>query len=70
MTEIRCPKCGLVVGDEVELEGLTLLRAGIIAWDNASGLCTNCGNRFHWHVSDRMMAKILARAQEHRKPVL
>lgn len=67
MDIVQCPnpKCKAVIGEAVNINGLTLLRVGNAPFliRELNGICMQCGRVFYWSVSDRIIYKIVRSAQ-------
>ncbi|MCC6147420.1 MAG: hypothetical protein IT308_07625 [Anaerolineaceae bacterium] len=59
MSEALMCKCRAVLGQEVEVDGLTLLSVGGVCVRYMHGFCERCGEEVHWSVSDRLLQKML-----------
>ena len=62
-SKLTCSKCSMEVGELVVLENVELVRIRGVILRYAHGFCIECGTEFHWSVSDRMLKRIIERAQ-------
>ena len=62
-TDLVCsnPRCEASIGKIVEVEGEILLQVGGLLVSKIDGVCINCGRKFHWWVTDRLLESILSR---------
>lgn len=67
---VKCPRCGQVLGETVELEGVTLLHVGGIVTRFVHGVCVRCGEAVHWSIADEALARLLRNYCNRGKDVL
>ncbi len=56
---IECQKCGREVGRIVEIDGMDWLNVNGIAVNYMKGVCIDCGQEFHWSLSERQLARLI-----------
>lgn len=61
-SKLTCSKCSGEIGELVAIENVELVRIRGVILRYAHGFCIECGTEFHWSVSDRMLQRMLERA--------
>lgn len=64
---VKCPVCGAWIGSISSIEGQDRLRIGNIYVNVARGVCADCGNEFHWSISERMLAELIQHVIQMRR---
>jgi len=59
MDEILCTRCNTVLGKMVPVGERELPNIGGIIVSKVDGACVNCGQEFHWTVTEKMLEAIL-----------
>jgi hypothetical protein len=58
---VRCPnpKCNARIGEAVNVNGLIMLRVGVLLIRDTQALCMQCGRVFYWSVSNKVITQII-----------
>lgn len=60
---ITCQKCQSKIGETAEIQGGEWLVINGVAVNVLRGVCLNCGEEFHWSISERALARLIKRAR-------
>ena len=55
------PHCHAVIGEVVNIDGLVMLRIGVLLVRETQAVCIQCGRMFYWSVSNKIITRILMR---------
>ncbi len=58
---IECQKCGRVVGNIQKVLSQDWLVVNGIAITVMRGVCTDCGQEFHWSISEKKLAQLFTK---------
>lgn len=63
---LKCPKCGTAFEhvETVDIDGLLMLRVGVLIIREAQGICLSCGRVIYWSVSNRVIAQVIKAAMQ------
>jgi hypothetical protein len=58
--KLQCfnPECRQDLGNIVSINGAEFLQIGSLIANEAHGICTNCGSKFHWSSKVEYFSKI------------
>lgn len=61
---MRCPNrdCNAEIGQAVNIDGLVMLRVGVLLIRDTQGICMQCGRVFYWSVSNKIIAQVVKAA--------
>jgi hypothetical protein len=61
---VRCPNadCNAEIGQAVNIDGLVMLRVGVLLIRDTQGICMQCGRVFYWSVSNKIIAQVIKTA--------
>jgi hypothetical protein len=65
--QVKCRKCGNPIGEQVNVNGVTLFHCGGVLNREQRGWCAKCGDPFYWYVNDAYMTEVIAVMQVYRK---
>ncbi len=58
---VKCPGCAREVGLTVDIDGLPWLNVNGIAVRAMHGVCLQCGQEFHWSISEQALAALISK---------
>jgi endogenous inhibitor of DNA gyrase (YacG/DUF329 family) len=61
--QVNCPECGNPIGEEIDINGITLFHAGGAVNREQRGWCAQCGTPFYWSASDTPMQLVISAMQ-------
>jgi len=61
---VECPNpaCHAKIGEAVDVDGLILLRVGVLLIRDSQAFCMQCGRPFYWSVSNKIIAQVVKAA--------
>ncbi len=60
---ITCVRCGRVIGKLIKVDNQDWLWVNGVVVTVMRGVC-DCGEEFHWSISERMLAKLINRVKQ------
>lgn len=57
---VNCPECGNLIGEELDIEGITLFHIGGAINREQRGWCAQCGTPFYWSAGDSPMQLVIS----------
>lgn len=64
---VTCPKCGNEIGREYYIDGVAFLECGGIIIRRTDANCKQCGQDFHWVITDIKLQRLIKRVLDNRK---
>ena len=64
MSVVKCPNpdCNAEIGEAVNIDGLVMLRVGVLLIRDTQAICMQCGRVFYWSISNKVIARVISRA--------
>jgi len=64
LEQVRCTNrdCNAEIGQAVNIDGLVMLRVGVLLIRDTQGICMQCGRVFYWSVSNKIIAQVVKAA--------
>jgi hypothetical protein len=56
------PNCNAEIGQAVNVDGLIMLRVGVLLIKDTQAICMQCGRVFYWSVSNAVIAQVIKTA--------
>ncbi len=64
---ITCCKCGVTIGDALEMYGKEFLETETLIILRVEAICKKCGEKFYHSVSNRQLAQLVAEVKAMRE---